>query len=301
MKADWWVRCVPALALLHLALFVFLQARLGSIGVLLWYVGPSLLAVLAAGLLFASLISSTRWRRGVNRWHIAGYVGLVAIVASLRIYHTYPSSYDGSPSSVRFRLPLEGSVRVAWGGVTADVNYHVILPPQRWGYDLLLTKQGKSFREDATRLQDYYCYDLPVLAPADGVVLTVRDGEPDVAIGQRREAETTLGNHVVLEVAPSEFLFIAHLRPGSVAVRQGERVHTRQQIGRVGNSGNSSEPHVHLHLQDTTRPYLGEGIPFYFHNYRQAGKFVERGMPQGGRSDDQFLGQVIVTLGASAW
>ena len=99
----------------------------------------------------------------------------------------------------------------------------------------------------------------------------------------------------MLEVALSEFLFIGHLRPGSVAVRQGERVEAGQWIGRVGNSGNSSEPHVHLHLQDTIRPYLGKGIPFYFHHYRQdAGRRVERGMPQGGRSDDQFLGQVIV-------
>ena len=186
-------------------------------------------------------------------------------------------------------------MRVAWGGATADVNYHVVLPSQRWGYDLLLTKQGKSFRGDATRLQDYYCYDLPVLAPAAGVVRAVRDGEPDGAIGENWKADTALGNHVVLEVAPSEFLFIGHLRPGSVAVRQGERVEAGQRIGRVGNSGNNSEPHVHLHLQDTIRPYLGEGIPFYFHHYRQAGRLVERGMPQGGRSDDQFLGQAVVT------
>jgi hypothetical protein len=74
-------------------------------------------------------------------------------------------------------------------------------------------------------------------------------------------------------------------------------------IGRVGNSGNSSEPHVHLHLQDTSAPYLGEGIPFYFHDYRVNGVEVERGMPYGGRArrsrrwPGAFTGQIVEHVG----
>ena len=63
-----------------------------------------------------------------------------------------------------------------------------------------------------------------------------------------------------------------------------------QPLGRVGNSGNSSEPHVHLHLQDSRRVYFGEGIPFYFHRYEHAGRVIERGMPEGGRRRGRYLG-----------
>ena len=104
----------------------------------------------------------------------------------------------------------------------------------------------------------------------------------DGPVGQWR-VRRAAGNYVVVEVAPREFLFIAHLQAGSVAVAPGDRVAAGQVIGRVGNSGNSSEPHVHLHLQDTPTSYLGEGIPFFFHGYRVHGVETARGMPIGGR------------------
>ena len=107
-----------------------------------------------------------------------------------------------------------------------------------------------------------------------------------------------LGNHVGIEVAPREYLFIGHLQPGTVAVSRGESVAAGQLLGRVGNSGNSSEPHVHLHLQDSTRPYFGEGIPFLFHGYRQAGRIVARGMPEGGRRGGLYRGDRIAHVPA---
>ena len=179
---------------------------------------------------------------------------------------------------------------VAWGGATADVNYHVFLPDQRWAYDLVVTRAGRTFRTDGGALDDYHAYGLPVYAPAAGVVFAAHDGEPEVAIGATRWGLAGLGNHVGIEVAPREYLFIGHLQPGSVAVSTGDRVTAGQLLGRVGNSGNSSEPHVHLHLQDSTRPYFGEGIPFHFHGYRQEGRFVARGMPEGGRRGGLYRG-----------
>jgi hypothetical protein len=100
---------------------------------------------------------------------------------------------------------------------------------------------------------------------------------------------------VILEVAPDEFLFIAHLRPSSIAVAPGDTLTLGQIVGVVGNSGNTSEPHVHLHLQDTPASDAGEGIPFLFSDYVAVatGEHMERGMPQGGIPRGNFVGDII--------
>ena len=156
-----------------------LRLRPGWLGLWLWYLGPSLLVILAGVLLIGSLRSARQWRHGVNTWHIAGYLGLVVFIVSLRAYGSYPSSHDGSPSAVEFRLPLDGPVTVAWGGETSDVNYHVFLPDQRWAYDLLVTEGGRSAADGGTRLEDHHAWNLPVRAPADGVVTDIFFAEGD--------------------------------------------------------------------------------------------------------------------------
>ena len=294
MAVDWWAYAVPVVVAVHAIGLLLLYARPGYLALWIWYLGPILLAVVTAVLLVGSLRSAGRWRHGVNPWHVMGYVALVLVVVTLPVYDPYPSSHDERPSDVTFRLPFDGPVTVAWGGATAEVNYHVFLPDQRWAYDLLVTRDGKSFRQDGTDVDDYYGYGLPVLAPASGVVFAAHDGEPDVTLGGWRWGLAGLGNYVGLEVALDEFLFVGHLQPGSVGVAVGDRVTVGQQLGRVGNSGNSSEPHVHLHLQDTGRQYFGEGIPFYFHRYRHAGRIVERGMPEGGQARGRYDGDVVV-------
>jgi murein DD-endopeptidase MepM/ murein hydrolase activator NlpD len=279
-------------------LLVAVHARPGLSGVVLWWIGPPLVGLAVAGVLLAALRSAWKSRRRPAAAQFAGFAMLVAVVVALATFRTYPSSYDARPSVVAFRLPLDGPVTVAWGGATLAVNYHVQIPDQRWAYDLIVTENGRSFRGDGTRPEDYLVYGRPVLAPADGVVVALRDGEPDAEIGHR-QLRRSAGNHVILQVAPREFLFIAHLRRGSLRVAPGERVHAGQAIGRVGNSGNSSEPHVHMHLQDTATPSFGEGIPMYFHDYRVGGVAVERGIPSGGRrmasrwSPGAFTGQIV--------
>ena len=293
---DWWVHAVPAVVAAHaIGLFV-LYARPGRLALWMWYLGPIFLTVVTAVLLVGSLRSARRWRHDVNRWHVMGYLALILVIVTLPVYDPYPSSHDERPSRVTFRVPFDEPVTVAWGGATAEVNYHVFLPDQRWAYDLLVTREGKSFRGEGAELDDYYGYGLPVLAPASGVVFAAHHDEPDVTIGGWRWSLAGLSNHVGLEVAPDEYLFIGHFQPGSVRVVVGDRVTVGQQLGRVGNSGNSSEPHVHLHLQDMRRWYFGEGIPFYFHRYRQAGRVIERGMPEGGQTRGRYDGDVIVNV-----
>ena len=290
---DGWVRIVPGVVTAHVLLLATLRARPGHLALWLWYAAPIVLALATAILLIASLRSAHRWKHGANVWQLLAYAGLFAVIVTLPVYDPYPSSHDERPSEVAFRLPLDETLTVAWGGATSDVNYHVFLPDQRWAYDLVVTSAGRTFRTDGAALDDYHAYGLPVYAPAAGVVFAAHDGEPEIAIGATRWGLAGLGNHVGIEVAPAEYLFIGHLQPGSVAVAIGDRIVAGQPLGRVGNSGNSSEPHVHLHLQDSTRPYFGEGIPFHFHGYRQNGRVVARGMPEGGRRGGLYRGAQV--------
>jgi hypothetical protein len=83
------------------------------------------------------------------------------------------------------------------------------------------------------------------------------------------------------------------MQPGSIVARPGDRVVAGEPLGRVGNSGFSSEPHIHLHLQDSPRRHLAEGIPFGFVDYCTAETYVPRGMPMGGREDSRWVGQIV--------
>jgi murein DD-endopeptidase MepM/ murein hydrolase activator NlpD len=280
---DSWLYAALALLAAQLGFLAVVYARPGVVAVVLWYAVPLLLHVATASLLLFAFVRSWRGCQRPSGRQLTGYSALLIIVVSIAALRVYPSARDDAPSLVRFRVPLDGPVTVAWGGPALSENYHAVMPDQRWAYDLLVTRNGSSFRAAGTRLEHFYAYGREVVAPADGVVRHVQDGEPDGIVGQRRFLRA-FGNHLVLEVAPEEFLFIAHLQPGSITVRSGDRVSAGQAIGRAGNSGNSSEPHVHVHLQDRLTPAFGEAIPFYFHGYRLDGREVVRGMPRGGRT-----------------
>jgi imidazolonepropionase-like amidohydrolase/murein DD-endopeptidase MepM/ murein hydrolase activator NlpD len=300
-RLDWWVRAAAGLAVAQGAILGVAHLRPGLAGVVLWFLGPPLVALTAAVLLAIAFVRTLK-RHPIRREHLAAFLVLWLAMASLAVVRTYPSSYDTRPSEVHFRLPLDGPVTVAWGGATRAHNYHAVMPDQKWAYDLLVTHEGRTHRGDGTQVDQYYAYGLPVLSPADGIVHSTRDGDPDEPPGYWRVRRVT-GNHVILRVAPDEYLFIAHLQPGSLRVSAGDRVRAGQVLGLVGNSGNSTEPHVHLHLQDTPRAYLGEAIPFEFRDYRLGDAHIERGMPTGGQRNPrgvrrgEYLGQIVEHAG----
>jgi murein DD-endopeptidase MepM/ murein hydrolase activator NlpD len=108
-------------------------------------------------------------------------------------------------------------------------------------------------------LSSYLAYGAAVRAPADGLVVAVVDGLPDRVPGVIRYGPR-YGNHVVLDTG-TERVVLAHLQPGSTAVAPRHRVRAGQLRGRVGNSGNSSEPHLHLHLHAER---AGRGVQLQF-------------------------------------
>lgn len=190
-------------------------------------------------------------------------------------------------SSVEYRVPFEGVWFVAWGGRTELQNYHVVVPAQRHALDLLVRKDGTTHTGDGTANEDYRAYGQLVVAPADGTVVTVVDGLPDQTPQIGRDPSNPAGNHVVIEVAEGEYVLIAHMQPGSIAVAEGDSVSSGQRIGLVGNSGNTTEPHIHIHVQDQPTFGVGAiGIPITFSNYIANGEPV----PKGELLADQFVG-----------
>ncbi len=293
-RPEWWHYLTFAFLLLQIALFLIPQTRPGGLGLGCWLIGSD--RIIWWGIAFLLVLCATGWsvwhRPVWNWWRVAGLGMILLLAASPFVFRVYPSSYDDRPSQIRFRVPLDGPIAVAWGGATPDVNYHVVAPDQRWAYDLFVIKDGKTHRDERIELEDYYCYDIPVLAPADGVVQATYGDSRDMPIGMLGGTPAG-GNQIVIEVAKNQYLFLCHLKPGSITAKPGDRVTKGQIVARVGNSGNTSEPHLHIHLQDTSEDHLGEGIPLYFHNYRLGDRIVERGIPTGGVRRGEWIGQII--------
>lgn len=180
-------------------------------------------------------------------------------------------------------LPFSGEWYVYWGGRTIRENYHAFARDQRFAYDFLILEDGFSYARDGEFNEDFFGFSQPILAPADGIVLTAVNDQPDREPGVMYK-ENPLGNHVILSHGNGEFSFLAHLKQGSTSVRQGDHVVLGQKIGECGNSGHSSEPHLHYHVQNTPIPFRGEGLPAQFVNYSADGKIIARGEPVAGQT-----------------
>ncbi|WP_199431773.1 M23 family metallopeptidase [Qaidamihabitans albus] len=143
--------------------------------------------------------------------------------------------------------------------------------------------------------QDFPAFGEPVLSPVPGRVVRVRDRARDhrsrnarwslvylLLEGMLREfggAGRVIGNHVVVDAGDGCFALVAHLRQGSATVREGDTVRAGQQLARCGNSGNSTEPHVHVQLMDRASPGIAQGLPMRFAGVRIGDGPVTDGMP----------------------
>ena len=149
--------------------------------------------------------------------------------------------------------------------------------PQRFAVDWMrLDDQHRAWVGDPHQLTSYFSYGQPEIAAAAGKVVIARDGFPDQPPPDNPTAPPFAelpGNRVVLRVAPHIYLLYAHMKPGSVRVREGERVRRGQMLGRLGNSGNSATPHLHLQAQ-TTRSFASDGLPLVFNRFRFLGQIT---------------------------
>ncbi len=192
-----------------------------------------------------------------------------------------PTPYAAYRVQTKFRLPLEEEWSVLWGGRTWDENRHASVSDMRFAVDLLQRKKGSSSEGRGLRNEDYYAWNQPVLAPADGVVVSVHNSSSDNT-PNRAQGGDLYGNVIVIKHRDGEFSLLGHLRRGSVAVKAGERVTAGQRIARVGNSGMSTEPHLHFQLMDTGDWKTAHGLPLQLVDYVSNGTHVERGEPRRG-------------------
>lgn len=158
----------------------------------------------------------------------------------------------GNP--VPIASPLADEWLVGHGGHAELVNYHHVTSTQRDPLDILERRDGSTHQPGSKALTSYYIYGKPVLAPADGTITFVQDGRPDQQIGSR-DSHFQSGNNIVIDIGGGHYLEMAHLSPGSIQVKVGDHVTVGQPIAKVGNSGNTSEPHLHIQAQT-----LGTGI-----------------------------------------
>ena len=189
--------------------------------------------------------------------------------------------------TAEYRLPITGKWDVSWGGPEPEQNlFHRNVSNQRFAYDLVTRDaSGGLYAGDGARNEDYYGFDRPVVAAADGLVVEAIDGVHDCAPGITNTF-SIVGNCVVIEHASREYSLTAHLRQGSVVVRKGDRVKAGDMVGRCGNSGNSSGPHIHFHVMDRPEMELGRGQEVEFSDLRivRDGKemHLQRGEPVRG-------------------
>jgi len=261
--AAWGLHVVNGFALLGLLLVVGRMDLAGRP----WLYG--LYALCALGLIGS-------WVRVANRpLRIDGQAGLswTALLdtgALLFLLGWGLLGYWPDREPVELTFPLQGEdYYVMHGGGTFPVNYHgLFASSQRYALDIgRLNEWGtRAAGLSPDRLSTYEVYGAPVYSPLAGTVVDTAGHLPDLTPGERMPEQPT-GNHVWLR-RDSLYVVLAHLREGSVQVTPGERVQAGERLGAVGNTGNTTEPHLHVHavtLPPGAAPnsdsLLGRGTP----------------------------------------
>lgn len=159
--------------------------------------------------------------------------------------------------SVALKLPLRGAWQIyqGFGGKHTHNGdwYHAL--------DFFQTRSGTSFINDGSKLSDYHCFAKPVLSPAFGTVVDFSSKLGDNAPGEV-DTINNWGNYVLLHLDCGSYVVLAHLRQHSINLNVGARVSPGDYLGSIGNSGRSPQPHLHMHVQNSS--VLGaKTIPFH--------------------------------------
>jgi hypothetical protein len=212
-----------------------------------------------------------RWRSpgSPNGWvSLVSNAALALFFGALIVLAAQGFGY-GNTRAAELSFPLEeGVYYVGQGGDSPLLNYHNTDRAQRFALDLVkLTAAGTRasgiYPPEPSR---YAVFGAEIRSPCAGRVGEAVDGRPDLR-PPRADSENLAGNHVVVRCAEEDVeVLLAHMKEGSVAVEQGERVEEGGLLGRVGNSGNTSEPHLHVHAVKTGSGSVleGEGVPIVF-------------------------------------
>ncbi|MBN9634254.1 MAG: M23 family metallopeptidase [Actinobacteria bacterium] len=158
--------------------------------------------------------------------------------------------------------PIDGKL---WAAERYAIDYEQLQP------------DGRLFTGDGAKATSYAYFGADVHAVAPGPVVAVLDGLPEQVPGQNPTGLTLAqygGNHVVQDIGNGNYAFYAHLQTGSVKVKPGDQLNTGQVLGRVGNTGNSTGPHLHFHVMSTPDPLRSDGLPFVYRSFKLTGRLI---------------------------
>ena len=221
---------------------------------------PPLLIALGLAALVMAALCLVPHRRVQVASNVLVAVGTVFLAIQLVQVYTSPTD------PVVIDPPLAGEWTTVAGGRSVLLSHHYApaTPQVRHALDFVRLVDGRGYEGDPQQPESWYGFGQPVLAPADGIVVSVNDIHPDEPIGQTG-VEPPYGNHIVLDIGESRYAVMAHLAQGSARVSVGERVRLGQEMAAVGDSGNSLWPHLHFHVQaSSTLDEQARTVPVVF-------------------------------------
>lgn len=222
------------------------------------------------GLVYGGVFIVTNMLSMLNPWQAAQVVrqlrGNSRLQARERRTGDFGVNYQ---TQVSYHLPFTGEWLAFNGGLTPKTSHSWDILGQRFAIDFVQADAGfQRHQGSGNNVTDYLCYGQPILAAADGTVISVENRVSDAPLVGWGFcdflARHFAGNHVIIQHADTEFALYAHLIKGSVTVKPGDVVKRGQTIGRCGHTGHSSEPHLHFHLQDSADLFNGMGLPVQF-------------------------------------
>lgn len=178
---------------------------------------------------------------------------------------TYPET-DHVYTKNEYSLPFEGEWFAYWGGTNEVVNYHYAFEDQRYAYDFVKLIDNYTFEADGKSNVNYYAYGEKVLAPADGIVVGMENEVEENTPGSM-DPFYPWGNYIIIEHDHNEYSLLAHLQKGSIPYELGDTVKRGDFLGYCGNSGNSSEPHIHFQIMNHLDLYEAVSINPRFRGY----------------------------------
>lgn len=155
--------------------------------------------------------------------------------------------------------------------------------------DWVRVEHGRLYTSDGTRNEDHFAFGADVLAVADGTVAFVRDGVADATPFQAPEMHAPIdygGNQIMLEIAPGVYAFYGHLQPGSLRVQAGDEVKAGDVLAQLGNTGNSTVPHLHFELSAGPDVFTVPSLPYVLDRWTLEGALS----PESTETDAKITG-----------
>jgi len=199
------------------------------------------------------------------------------------IYLNYQTKTD-------LELPVNGEWFVVAGGRThLDGAHHFIThgTGQRYAFDIFKLVDDRAYSGDGGRNEDTFTFGATAYAPGNGKIIAlennIEDNSRPGVVNSKIDNSNIAGNYIMIDHLNGEYSLLAHFKKGSIIVSVGDMVIKGQEVGQVGNSGNSSGPHLHYQLQNSPNYFDSLGLPAQFNNYYEDNVFTEKGEPVRGQ------------------